>query len=240
MPLPEYLRWRRGALRAGRRDRLAGPGRAWLGGRCLTGLGHELAREVRLDEGPLEYVDGVRFPDQPLGLVGAVWRLDAPQVDPDAEGLGRLDRRDHVLVPGDQDGVGDGPVPGQRLHVGPDLGVYALLLATRVEVAEPQLDPRHLGDDALVDRGHPVPGCVVPVDPQQLAADVVLGVPGQSLDQLVGIDPVFLPGRSAEQQLTGRRIDVPDIDHDRVAGQQGQRRARFGHSTDDSNRCRGH
>ena len=137
--------------------RARAPGRT--SGPRRSGLG-----EVGAQERALEHVDRVRLPDQALGLVGAVRRLDAPQVDPHAEGLGRLDRGDHVLVAGDEHGVGDGAVPGQRLQVRPDLGVHALLLAARVQVAEPQLDPGHLGDDPLVDGGHPVAGGVVPVD----------------------------------------------------------------------------
>jgi hypothetical protein len=71
--------------------------------------------------------------------------------------------------------------------------VHALLLAAGVEVAEPQLDPWHLGDDALVDGGHPIPGSVVPVDPEQFAPNVVFCVPGQSLDELVRVYPVLAP-----------------------------------------------
>jgi len=114
-------------------------------------------------------------------------------VDPDPEGLGRLDRGDHVLIARDEDGVGDGPVPGQRLHVGPDLGVHALLLAARVQVAEPELDPGHLGDDPLVDGRHPVAGGVVPVDAEQFTADDLVGVLGDHLDQRDRVDPEIPP-----------------------------------------------
>ena len=112
---------------------------------------------------------------------------------PDAERLRRLDGRDHVLVAGHQHRVGDRPVPGQRLHVGPDLGVHPLLLAARVQVAQAQLHQRHLGDDPLVERRHPVAGGVVPVDPQQLASDLLVGMLDQRLDELVGIDSVLAP-----------------------------------------------
>ncbi len=104
--------------------------------------------------------------EKELGLVGAVRRLHAPQVHPDAERLGGLDRWDHVLIAGDEDGLGDRAMPGQCLHVRADLGVHSLLLPARVEVAEPELDPRHLGNHPLVDGRHPVPGRVVPVHPE--------------------------------------------------------------------------
>jgi hypothetical protein len=198
----------------------AGPGRPGTRG---GGLGRKLPAEVGLEERALEHLDRVGLPDQPLGLVRAVRRLDAPEVDPDAERLRGLDRGNHVLVAGHEDRVGDRAVPGQRLHVGADLGVHALLLAARVQVAQAQLHPRHLRDDPLVDGGHPVPRRVVPVDPQQLAAHHVVRVPGERLDQLVRVDLV-LPARGrAEQQLAGGGVDVPDIDHDGVAGEQRQR-----------------
>ncbi len=200
--------------RAGRPGRRVGPGRPG---------------EVRLKEGALEHLDRVRLPDQVLGLIGAVRRLDAPQVHPDAERLGGLDRGDHVLIAGDQDGVGDRAVSRQCLHVSADLGVDALLLPARVEVAEAELDPRHLRDDPLVDGRHPVPGRVVPVHPEQLAPDLIVRVPGERLDQLVGVNPVFAPRCGAEEQLARRRVDVADINHDRVAGEQRQWRTGFGH-----------
>ncbi len=174
-------------------------------------------------ERPLEHLDGVRLPDEPLRLVGAVGRLDPPQVNPDPERLSRLDRRDHILIARYEDGVGDRPVPGQRLHVGPDLSVDALLLAAGVQVPEPQLDQRHLGDYPLVEGGHPVPGGVVPVHPEQLTSDMIVGLPDQRRDEPVGVDPVLAPGCSAEEQLASGRVDVPDIDHDRVPGEQWER-----------------
>jgi hypothetical protein len=74
-------------------------------------------------------------------------------------------------------------------------GVHALLLAAGVQVAEPELDPGHLGDDALVDGRHPVAGRVVPVDPEQLAADELVGVLGDDLDQRDRVDPE-IPARA--------------------------------------------
>ena len=186
-----------------------------------SGAAVRVLGEVGPQERAVEHVNRVRLPDQALGLVGAVRRLDAPQVHPDAERLGRLDRGHHVLVARDQHRVGDGPVPGQRLHVRPDLGVHALLLAARVQVAEPELDPGHLGDDPLVDGRHPVPGGVVPVDPEQLAADDLVGVLGDHLDQRDGVDPEIAPRARTEQQFTRGRVDIADVHHDRVAGQDG-------------------
>jgi len=198
----------------------AGPGRpAARGG----GLGRKLPDEVGLEERALEYLDRVRLPDQALGLVRPVRGLDAPEVDPDAERLRGFHRGHHVLVAGHEDRVGDRAVPGQRLHVGADLGVHSLLLAARIQVAQAQLHPRHLGDDPLVDGGHPVPRRVVPVDPQQLAAHPVVRVPGERLDQLVRVDLVLAARGRAEQQLAGGRVDVPDVDHDGVAREQRQR-----------------
>jgi len=155
-------------------------------------------------------------------------------VDPDAERLGGLHGRDHVLIAGHQDRVGDGPVPGQRLHVGADLGVHAFLLAACIEVAQAQLDQRHLGDDPLVDGRHPVPGRVIPVDPEQLAAHQLVGVPGQRLDQLVGVNPVLTPRSRAEQQFARGRVDITDIHHDGVAGKERKWRAVLGHDSHDS------
>ena len=222
----EQLGRRRGGRRyvdAGDRGGLIDPDRQRTDRRWLTAFGRRLGREVRLDERALQHLDGVGLPDQALGLIGAVRWFHAPQVHPDAVGLGRFDGGDHVLVPGHQDRVGDRPVPGQRLHVGTDLGVYAFLLAAGVQVAEPQLDQRHLGDDPLIEGRHPVPGRVVPVDPQQLAPDLIIGLLDQRLDQLVRVDPVLAPGRGTEQQLAGRRVDIPDIHHDGVSGQQRER-----------------
>jgi hypothetical protein len=119
-------------------------------------------------------------------------------VHPDAEGLGGLDGRHHVLVAGDQHRVGDRAVPGERLHVGADVGVHALLLAARVQVAEPQLDPGHLGDDALVDGRHPVPCRVVPVDAEQLAAEQLIGVLGDGLDEAYRVHAVLPPRAGPE------------------------------------------
>ena len=185
--------------------------------------------EVGPQERAVEHVDRVRFPDQALGLVGAVRRLDAPQVNPHAERLGRLDRWHHVLVARDEDRVGDRPVPGQGLHVRPDLGVHALLLTARVQVAEPELDPGHLGDDPLVDGRHPVAGGVIPVDAEQFAADQLVGVLGDHLDQRDGVDPEIPARARPEQQFTRRGIDIADVHHDRVAGQDGKRGSEFGH-----------
>jgi hypothetical protein len=120
-------------------------------------------------------------------------------------------------------------VPGQGLHVGPDLGVHALLLAARVQVAEPELDPGHLGDDPLVDGRHPVAGGVVPVDAEQFAADDLVGVLGDHLDQRDRVDPEIPPRARPEQQLTRRGIDIADVHHDRVAGQDGKRGCEIGH-----------
>src|SRR5579875_2169193 len=167
----------RGRGRRSRADRADLADLAYLAG----GLG---PAEVRLDERSFQHLDRVGLPDQPLGLVGAIRRLHAPQVDPHSVGLSRLHRRDHVLVPGDQDRVGDRPVPGECLHVGTDLGVHPLLLATGVQVAKAQLDQRHRGDHPLVDGGHPVPSRVVPVHPEKLASDLVAGVLFERLDQL--------------------------------------------------------
>src|SRR5216110_1855037 len=90
------------------------------------------------------------------------------QIRADMEALARHRAiTDAVLSAGDEHGVGDGAVPGQGLHVRPDLRIHPLLLAARVQVAEPELHPGHLGDHPLVDRGHPVPCGVVPVDPEQ-------------------------------------------------------------------------
>ncbi len=200
------------------------------GSRVRPGLvGHRVLGEVGPQERGVQHVDRVRLPYQPLGLVGAVGRLDAPQVHAHPEGLGRLDRGHHVLIAGDQDRVGDRPVPGQRLHVRPDLRVHALLLAAGVQVAEPQLDPGHLGDDPLIDRRHPVARRVVPVDPEQIAADDLIGVLGDHLDQRDRVHPEIPARTGGEQQFARCGIDVADVHHDRVAGQDGERGGEFGH-----------
>ena len=160
--------------------------------------------------------------------------VDTPQVHPDAVGLGRLHRGHHVLVPGHQHGVGDGPVPGQRLHVRADLGVHTLLLAPGVQVAQPQLDLGQLGDDPLVDGGHPVPGRVVPVDPEQLAPDELVGVLADGLDERHGVDPEVPPRAGLEQQLAGGSENVAHVDHHGVAGQQRYRGSVFAHRATDS------
>ncbi len=80
-------------------------------------------------------------------------------------------------------------MPGQRLHVRANLRVHALLLAARVEVAEPEFDQWHLGDDTLIDGGHAVAGRIVPVHPQQLTADELVRVLADRLDERHGVDP---------------------------------------------------
>src|SRR5215469_4806675 len=164
------------------RDRLAAHERGlrYCGGWRLR---RYLPGEIRFDERALENVDRVGLPDEAFCLVCAVWRLDAPQVDPDAVCLRCLDGGDHVLVASHEDRVRDGPVPCQRLHIGADLRVHALLLATGIEIAQAKLDPRHLRYDSLVDGGHPVTGGVIPVDPQELSADLIFGLPRQGLYQ---------------------------------------------------------
>ena len=151
-------------------------------------LGGRVPGEVGADERGVEHVHRVRLPYQALGLVGAVWRLDAPQMHPGAVGLRGLDGGHHVLVARDQHRVGDGTMPGQGLNVGADVGVHALLLAARVEVAEAELHPCHLGDDALIDGRHRVAGRVVPVDPEQLASEQLVGVFGNRLDEADRVD----------------------------------------------------
>jgi len=111
-------------------------------------------------------------------------------------------------------------VPGGR-------SVAAALLAAGVQVAEPQLDPGHLGDDALVNGGHPVAGRVVPVDPEQLAADDLVGVLGDDLDQRDRVDPEFAARAGSEQQLTCGGVNIPDVNHDRISGEDGHRGGSF-------------
>ena len=135
----------------------------------------------------------------------------------------------HVLVARDQHRVGDRAVPGEGLHVGADVGVDALLLAACVQVAEAELDPGHLGDDALVDGGHPVAGRVVPVDAEQFAAEQLVGVLGDGLDEADRVDPVVPARAGAEEQLACGRVDIPDINHDRISGEDGHRGGEFAH-----------
>ena len=125
--------------------------------------------------------------------------------------LRRLDRGHHVFVAGDEHDVAHRAVPGQQLEVLPQLRVDALLLAGRVEVAEPDLDVRERGDLPLLDRGHPVPGGVVPVHPQQLAAGGAVGPGQQGTDQRLGRDPELPPRRAAEDQLADRRVEIPRV-----------------------------
>ncbi|BFO15085.1 hypothetical protein SHKM778_14730 [Streptomyces sp. KM77-8] len=69
--------------------------------------------DVRLEEVQVEGALAVDLPEQRLRLVAALGRLDAPEVDPGTVSLGRLDRRDQVLVAAEQGRVADGAVPGQ-------------------------------------------------------------------------------------------------------------------------------
>ena len=141
----------------------------------------------------VERLHRVRLPHQALGLVGAERWLDAPQVHAHAVGLCALDRGHHVLVAREQHRVGDRAVAGQRLQVGADLGVHALLLAAVVEVAQPQLDPGELGDHPLVDGRHAVARRVEPVDPQQLAPQPL----GGHAPSACGSGPPCRPGTPA-------------------------------------------
>ncbi|CAM5665232.1 hypothetical protein SGRIM128S_07356 [Streptomyces griseomycini] len=98
----------RGDLRADEADVLAdGPARHGLVGRGRA------PGDVGLEEVEAEGALAVDLPEQRLGLVAALGRLDAPEVDPGAVPLRRLDRRDEVLVAAEQGGVADGAVPGQ-------------------------------------------------------------------------------------------------------------------------------
>jgi hypothetical protein len=175
-------------------------------------LGHAgLELHVRPAELGVELVDGVRLPDQPLGLVHAVRRLDAPDVNAHPVRLRRLDRGHHVLVAGDEHDVAHRAVPGQQLEVLPQLRIDAFLLAGRVEVAEPDLDVRERGDLPLLDRVHPVPGGVVPVHPQQHAGRGAIGPGHQGPDQRLGRDPELPPRRAAEDQLAGGRVEIARV-----------------------------
>jgi hypothetical protein len=139
-------------------------------------------------------------------------------VDPDAITLGGLHGGQHVLVARQQHRVGDRTMPGQRLQVGAELGVHALLLALGVEVAEPQLHQGQVGDDALVHRGLPARRRVEPVHPQELAAELFVGAVGQRPDELLRGDPVLPAGAGVEQQGARGRVEIARVDEDGIAG----------------------
>jgi hypothetical protein len=109
-------------------------------------------------------------------------------------------------------------VPGQRLKVGAQLRVDALLLALRVEVAEPQLHQGQVGDHSLVDGGLPFRSGVEPVDPQELATEPLGRVCRQRADELLGGDAVLAPGTGVQQQRSGGGVQVTRVDENRVAG----------------------
>src|SRR5690606_27871670 len=97
-----------GDLRADEADVLAGgPARRGFEG------GDGAPGDVGLEEVEVEGALAVDLPEQRLGLVAALGRLDAPEVDPGPVPLGGLDGGHQVLVAAEQGGVADRAVPGQ-------------------------------------------------------------------------------------------------------------------------------
>ncbi|CAM5267938.1 hypothetical protein SHIRM173S_12166 [Streptomyces hirsutus] len=173
------------------------------------------------DPGTVQHPAFVGLGHQVLGLVVVtVGGLDGPQVDGDTVLLGRHHAGQQVAVAGDQDDVGTGAVAGQLGQLGVHGGVDALLRPAAVaagEGAQPDGDPGHDPQPAVLGLRHPVGGAVEPVDAQQGPARVGLGPVAQPLDEGGVIDgdpgPRGLPG----EETGGGPQQIPGVHQDDAA-----------------------
>ena len=220
---PPAARRRADAASAGLGQR-RGEDRGDLGaghGRRRADAGEFLGAYGLGDPGPVEHAPLVGLGDQVLGLVVvAVGGLHGPQVDGDAVLLGGHQPGQQIAVAGDQHDVGAGAVAGQFGELGVHGGVHALLRPAAVAAgqrAEPDGDPGHHAQPAVLGLGHAVGGAVEPVDPQQRPLRVGLGALAQPLDQggVVDGDPGAggLPG----EQARGGAQQIPGVHQDDAA-----------------------
>lgn len=159
--------------------------------------------------------------DQVLGLVVvAVGGLHGPQVYGDSVLLGGHHARQQIAVAGHEDDVGAGAVAGQLGQLGVHRGVDALLGPPSVAAgqgAEPDGDPGHHAEPAVLGLGHPVGGAVEPVDAQQWPFGVRLGAFSQALDEGGVVDGDPGPrGLSGEKTRRGPE-QIPGVHQDDAA-----------------------
>ena len=133
------------------------------------------------------------LPEQPRDRPVPVDR-DVHQGDPDPGVLHFRDDLGELFLTADDDGVADGPVPGQRGQVAVQLGLDALVQA-RPHPAQPQLEARDVGQRIVLGCPAALSGRLVPVAPQHGPAGAILGESGQELEQ-AGVVP-------------GHRVPVP-------------------------------
>ena len=138
----------------------------------------------------------------------------------DAVLLGGHHARQQVAVAGDEHDVGAGAVAGQFGQLGVHGGVHALLGPAAVAAgqgAQPDGDPGHHPQPAVLGLRNAVGGAVEPVDPQQRALRVGLGLIAQPLDQRGVIDGDPGAGRLPGQQAGGGAQQVAGVHQDDAA-----------------------
>lgn len=132
----------------------------------------------------------------------------------DAVFLGGHQAGQQIAVAGHQHHVGAGPVPGQFGELGVHRGVDALLRPASVtagEGAEPDGDPGHHTQSAVLGLRHPVGGTVEPVDPQQRLLRVGLGPLAQAPDEGRVVDRDAGTGGLSGQQARGCAQQVAGV-----------------------------
>ena len=173
------------------------------------------------DPGTVEHAPLVGLGDQVLGLVVvAVGGLHGPQVYGDAVLLGGHHARQQIAVAGDEDDVGAGAVAGQFGQLGVHGGVHALLRPPPVAAgqrAEPDGDPGHHAQPAVLGLRDAVGGAVEPVDAQQRPFGVGLGTLAQPLDQGGVIDGDPGAGGFPGEEAGGRAEQIPGVHQDDAA-----------------------
>ena len=103
--------------------------------------------------------------DQQLGLALLTGRRQADEDDAHPEALSVHGRLAEVLVAADDDRGVDRAIGGQRDEVQDDQSVDALL-ATGVDAAQPELDPRKTSYRDLIRHRKSIDGAVVPIGAQ--------------------------------------------------------------------------
>jgi len=134
--------------------------------------------------------------------------------------LGRHHARQQVPVAGHEDDVGAGAVAGQFGEFGVHGGVHALLGPASVAAgqgAEPDGDPGHHPQPAVLGLRDAVGGAVEPVDAQQGPFRVGLGPVAQPLDQGGVVDGDAGSGGLPGKETGGGPQQIPGVHQDDAA-----------------------
>ena len=211
---------RRGADSGSGAERIAAiSGRGTGGGAQIPP--RSLARTALVIHVTVEHPPLVGLGDQVLGLVVvAVGGLHGPQVYGDAVLLGGHHARQQVAVAGDEHDVGAGAVAGQLGELGVHGGVHALLGPAAVAAgqgAEPDGDPGHHAQPAVLGLRDAVGGAVEPVDAQQGPLRVGLGAVAQALDEGGVVDGDTGTGGLPGEETGGGAQQIPGVHQDDAA-----------------------